>query len=127
MGKPTGNRRRVCLHFAAGFAAAALLLVVGEAGLRVAPPRTIQPYLPDDDRPGPFRSDPYYGVQYASWEAFHGDYADGLKPHEFLFDTARPAEDVGDVRQLVRPRPGDARRHGPRARPEPAHLQPGSQ
>jgi hypothetical protein len=90
MGKPSATPRRFRLHFAAGFAAAAVLLVVGEVGLRVAPPRTIQPYLPDDQRPGPFRSDPYYGVQYASWEAFHDDYADGLKPHEFLFDTPNP-------------------------------------
>ena len=90
MGKPPASARRVRLHFAAGFAAAALLLFVGEAGLRVAPPRTIQPYLPDDNRPGPFRSDPYYGVQYESWDAFRADYADGLKPHEFLFDTPDP-------------------------------------
>ena len=92
MGKPsaTPRRFRVRLQFAGGFLAAAFLLVVGEVGLRIAPPRTIQPYLPDDNRPGPFRSDPYYGVQYESWEAFRRDYADGLKPHEFLFDTPDP-------------------------------------
>ena len=92
MGKSsaTPRRFRVRLHFAAGFAIATLLLVVGEAGLRIAPPRTIQPYLPDDRRPGPFRSDPYYGVQYESWEAFRADYADGLKPHKSLFDNPNP-------------------------------------
>lgn len=92
MGKPsaTARRFRFRVQFAAGFIAAALLLVVGEAGLRVAPPRTIQPYLSDDHRPGPFRSDPYYGVQYESWGAFRADYAEGLAPHEFLFDTPNP-------------------------------------
>jgi hypothetical protein len=94
MGKPTATVRRfrVRVHFVAGFIAAALLLVVGEAALRVAPPGTIQPYLPDDHRPGPFRSDPYYGVQYESWEAFRKEYAEGLRPHEFLFDTPNPPE-----------------------------------
>lgn len=92
MGKPsaTARRFRVRLQFAGGFVAATLLLVVGEIGLRVAPPRTLQPYLVDDGRPGPFRSDPYYGVQYESWDAFRADYADGLRPHEFLFNTPNP-------------------------------------
>lgn len=92
MGKPSATARRVRfrLQFAAGFLVAALLLVVGELGLRVAPPRSIHPYLPDDGRPGPYRSDPYYGVQYESWEAFRQDNTDGLKPHEFLFETPNP-------------------------------------
>lgn len=92
MGKPSATRRRLWgrVQFAAGFLVATLLLVAGEVGLRVAPPRTLQPYLPDDDRPGPFQSDPYYGVQYGSWQAFRDDYADGLKPHEFLFDSPDP-------------------------------------
>ena len=88
-GKPPATPRRLRLHFAAGFAAA-LLLIVGEAGLPAAPPRAIQPYLPDDQRPALFRSDPYYGVQYESWEAFREDYADGLKPNELLFDMPNP-------------------------------------
>jgi hypothetical protein len=92
MGNPSATARRVRfrLQFAAGFLVAALLLVVGECGLRVAPPRSIQPYLPDDGRPGPFRSDPYYGVQYESWEVFRADYAEALAPHEFLFETPNP-------------------------------------
>ena len=85
------RRRRARLHSLAGFLlAAGALLAVGEVGVRVAPPRAVQPYLPDDDRPGPFRSDPHYGVQYHSWDAFHADYADGLKPHEFLFTASDP-------------------------------------
>jgi hypothetical protein len=79
------------LRFAAGFALAAfILLAVGEIGIRIAPPRNVQPYLPDDDRPGPFVSDPNYGVQYRSWEAFRDDYRDALKPHEFLVTTPNP-------------------------------------
>src|SRR5262245_8569168 len=79
------------LHFFAGFfVAAAALIAVGEVGVRVAPPRIVQPYLPDDDRPGPFQSDPHYGVQYRSWDAFRDDYADALKPHEFLFAASDP-------------------------------------
>jgi hypothetical protein len=93
MGNPsaTPRRPRARLTFGVGFVASALLLLlVGEVGLRVAPPRAVQPYLVDDDRPGPFRSDPYYGVQYQSWEAFRADYADGLKPHDTLFATPDP-------------------------------------
>jgi hypothetical protein len=93
MGKPTdtGGRWHVRLRFAAGFGLAiAVLLAVGELGIRIAPPRNVQPYLPDDPRPGPFVSDPHYGVQYQSWEAFHDDYRDALKPHEFLFATPNP-------------------------------------
>src|SRR5262245_57488432 len=93
MGNPsaTPRRPRARLTFAVGFVAAALLLLlVGEVGLRVAPPRAVQPYLVNDDRPGPFRSDPYYGVQYRSWEAFHDEYDAALKPHEFLFTTSNP-------------------------------------
>jgi hypothetical protein len=85
------RRRRRRWHFAAGFLVAAVALVaVGEIGVRVAPPRTVQPYLPDDDRSGPFRSDPHYGVQYRSWDAFQHDYADVLKTHEFLFTASDP-------------------------------------
>jgi hypothetical protein len=85
------GRGRARLHFAAGFAvAAAVLIAVGELALRAAPPRTVQPYLEDDDRPGPFRSDERYGVQYHSWDAFREDYADALQPHEFLFTTPDP-------------------------------------
>jgi len=92
MGDPsaTARRFRLRLRFAGGFVTAALILAVGEVGLRLAPPRTVQPYLVNDGRPGPFRSDPFYGVQYESWEAFRRDYADGLKPHESLFDNPNP-------------------------------------
>lgn len=93
MGYPSAipHRSRARLTFAVGFVAAALLLLlVGEVGLRVAPPRAVQPYLVTDDRPGPFRSDPNYGVQYRSWEAFREDYAAGLQPHETLFTTPDP-------------------------------------
>jgi len=84
-------RGRARLQFAAGFAVAtAVLIAVGELALRAAPPRTVQPYLEDDDRPGPFRSDERYGVQYRSWDAFRADYADALQPHEFLFTTPDP-------------------------------------
>ena len=85
------GRGRARLQSAAGFAIAAfVLLAVGEIGVGIAPPRTVQPYLPDDDRPGPFQSDPHYGVQYRSWDAFRHDYQDGLKPHEFLFASPNP-------------------------------------
>lgn len=73
-------------RFAAGFTLAVFaLLVIGEIGLRVVPPRAVQPYLPNDNRPGPFRSDPVYGVQYKSWEAFQADYADAFKANADLF------------------------------------------
>jgi hypothetical protein len=85
------GRGRARLHFAAGFIVAALALIaVGELALRAAPPRTVQPYLENDDRPGPFRSDPDYGVQYRTWDAFREDYAEALKPHEFLLTTPEP-------------------------------------
>lgn len=88
--RPTG-RGRARLQFAAGFAVAAVaLLALGEVGLRVAPPRTVQPYLPDDDRPGPFRSDPVYGVQYKSWEAFEDDYKEELIPLRDLLTSPDP-------------------------------------
>ena len=88
---PILSRPRTRLTFAVGFVAAAfLLLLVGEVGLRIAPPRVVQPYLINDDRPGPFRSDPYYGVQYRSWETFRDDYAAGLKAHEHLFTSSDP-------------------------------------
>lgn len=93
LGRRAGGARRLGarLHFLAGFALAALtLLAVGEAGVRVAPPRTVQPYLPDDARPGPFQSDPHYGVQYRSWAAFRDDYADALQPRESLFTSPDP-------------------------------------
>lgn len=93
MGNPpaTPRNRRSRLQFLAGFGVAvAALLTVGEIGVRVAPPRNIQPYLPDDPRPGPFRSDPHYGVQYRSWDAFRDDYAVGLTPHESLFGASNP-------------------------------------
>jgi hypothetical protein len=67
-----------------------VLLAIGEGGLRIAPPRTVQPYLVDDDRLGPFKSDPHYGVQYRSWDSFRDDYKDGLKPHEILFTPNPP-------------------------------------
>src|SRR5262245_58953677 len=85
------GRGRARLQFAAGFAvAAAALIAVGELALRAAPPRTVQPYLDDDDRSGPFRSDERYGVQYRSWNTFREDYADALQPHESLFTTPDP-------------------------------------
>ena len=91
MGNPIQSRRRARLQFTAGYAVAVLaLLTIGEGGLRIAPPRTVQPYLPDDDRPGPFKSDAHYGVQYRSWDAFRDDYKDGLKPHEILFTSPSP-------------------------------------
>jgi len=87
----TNGRRRSRWQFAIGFAAATLaLLAIGEVGLRIVPPRAVQPYLPDDERPGPFRNDPTYGVQYQSWDAFKADYKNEFKPHEILFTSADP-------------------------------------
>lgn len=79
------------LRVAAGFASATVVIVaIGEAALRAVPPRSIAPYLQEDETPGPFRSDPVYGVQYKSWDAFHADYAKELKPHETLFTSSEP-------------------------------------
>ncbi len=80
-------RRQVALGFAMAMLA---LLAIGEVGLRIVPPRAVQPYLPDDERPGPFRSDPVYGVQYKSWDAFREDYAEPLKLQEKLFQPNPP-------------------------------------
>jgi hypothetical protein len=85
------GKGRARLQFVVGFAVAVIALVaIGEVALRVAPPRAIKPYLADDDTPGPFRSDPVYGVQYRSWDSFREDYATELKPHEKLFSTPNP-------------------------------------
>lgn len=87
----TNGRRRSRWRFAIGFAVATIsLLAIGEVGLRVVPPLAVQPYLPDDDRPGPFRSDPVYGVQYKSWDTFKADYKEQFNPHEILFTSADP-------------------------------------
>lgn len=87
----TNAPRRSRWRFALGFAMATLaLLAIGEVGLRIVPPRAVQPYLPDDDRPGPYRSDSVYGVQYKSWETFREDYSEALKPHDILFRPDPP-------------------------------------
>ncbi len=64
--------------------AAGALLTVGEIGVRIVTPRSVQPYLTDAMSSGPFRSDSVYGVQYKSWEVFRADYADAFKAHEVL-------------------------------------------
>jgi hypothetical protein len=88
--KRAPGRGRARLQFAAGFAVAVIALIaIGEVALRAAPPRNVQPYLADDETPGPFKSDPVCGVQYKSWQAFHDDYWEELIPHEKLF-TADP-------------------------------------
>jgi hypothetical protein len=89
--KRSPGKGRGRLQFAAGFAVAAIALIaIGEVALRAAPPRNVQPYLADDDTPGPFRSDPIYGVQYKSWQAFHDEYWEELIPHEKLFTEPKP-------------------------------------
>lgn len=71
---------------AAGFALAALaVFALGELYLRVAPPGDIAPYLADHDRPGPFRADPEFGVQYASLDALAADNAERFAPYRPLF------------------------------------------
>ena len=79
------------MQIAAGFAVAVIALIaIGEASMRMAPPRAVRPYLADDTTPGPFRSDPVYGVQYKSWQSFHDDYWEELIPHEKLFTSTDP-------------------------------------
>jgi hypothetical protein len=68
------------LAFAAGLAATlAALLALGEVFLHQAPPRDFEAYLGDGSGlSGPFRPGGRFGVQYASWQAFHDDYAERL-------------------------------------------------
>jgi hypothetical protein len=75
-GPPAGRRR---LAWAAGAVFGGLLAVaavggVGEAYVRLFPPRDLHSYLGDDapDR-GPFAPDPEFGVGYRSWQAFRAD------------------------------------------------------
>ncbi|MBM3978856.1 MAG: hypothetical protein FJ304_00960 [Planctomycetes bacterium] len=76
---------------AAGFALAALaVFALGELYLRVAPPGDIAPYLADHDRPGPFRADPEFGVQYTSLEALAADNAERFEPYRPLFNNPGP-------------------------------------
>jgi hypothetical protein len=64
--------------FAAGLAAAALLLfAAGEGFLRAFPPADFKPYLGDESGLcGPFRSDDRLCVQYRSWQAFEEAHPD---------------------------------------------------
>ena len=85
------RRSRRALRFAAGFALAAIAVIaIGEIAMRAVPPRAIAPYLDDDTTPGPFKTDPIYGVQYKSWDAFRDDYEKELRPHETLFTDPNP-------------------------------------
>jgi hypothetical protein len=64
------------VHFAAGAAVAALLLLAaGETFLRRFPPSDFRPYLGDESGlAGPFRPDERFGVQYRSWQVFVDDH-----------------------------------------------------
>jgi hypothetical protein len=77
LARPRRARRTLSVAFGAAVAVT-VVLAVGELYLRVAPPGDLAPYLPDDERTGPFRDDPKYGVQYRSFEALVADNAAGF-------------------------------------------------
>ncbi len=81
-----GGRRG--LATASGLVLAALaVFAAGELYLRAAPPGDLAPYLPQSDRPGPFRADDRYGVQYRSPEAIVADNPGRIEPYIPLFNN----------------------------------------
>lgn len=67
--------------------AAMAAFAVGELYLRAAPPGDLAPYLPESDRPGPFRNDPTFGVQYRSLDALATDNPGRFDPYRPLFNN----------------------------------------
>jgi hypothetical protein len=72
------------------FVAAALVLALGEVYLHVSPPSDLIPYLVDEDRAGPFRPDPRYGVQYRSLDTLVEDNPGRFDAYRDLLSAANP-------------------------------------
>lgn len=90
--------RRIRARSRVGFAVGALVALLaalgaGELYLRLAPPGDLAPYLSEGAAPGPFRTDPEFGVQYRSLDALRADNPGALEPYLPLFNnpSAPPA------------------------------------